>query len=85
MANREIKDQRRKVGPADPATRRALIRKEMGLDKAPTQRAKPEAPERIKPAAPDRIKQRSTAIASGLKKLVTPKDNIERKLAELGE
>lgn len=87
MPNREIKEERKLdakgrtiPGPASPETRRAIIRKEMGLDKAPVQRdTKPvsvkESPKKVK----------DTPIASGVRKLTRPKENIDRKLAELGE
>lgn len=78
------------VGPADPETRRALIRKEMGIKMTDSEKAKQKAATpRPKPAAPPAPAKKPglsrDAIASGVDKLMKPKANIERQLKDLGE
>lgn len=76
---------RRKVGPADPATRRRLMNEAMGIkgpdtaeNTKPRVAAPPEKPAKPAPA-------RNTDIASGITKLTKPRANIEKALEEMGE
>lgn len=79
---------RRKVGPADPATRKRLLAEALAGNTKPidTEAVKRSLQDE-KPAAsktPMRSRPRNT-MEAGVEKLVKPKANIERALRDLGE
>lgn len=73
---------RPKVGPADSATLRANVRSAMGLDKGPSN--KPTEPPTQANQAEALPKKSSSDLASGVKKLLKPTENIESAVKDAG-
>jgi hypothetical protein len=88
MPNRELKEERRKAGEADPATRRRLMNESMGIKKTDSEKARERAASPPKPSpekkAGSKPKGNASDIARGVDKLLNPKKNIEKQLQDLG-